>query len=55
VADIVLLDANPLESIANTKRIHAVVRRGRVTEAAGLRAMLDGVREAVNAAQVDHD
>lgn len=47
VADLVVLDANPIEAIAHTMQIHAVVRRGRVTDAAGLRAMLDGVRNAV--------
>jgi imidazolonepropionase-like amidohydrolase len=30
IADLVLLDANPLESIANTKRITAVVSAGRL-------------------------
>ena len=29
-ADLVLLDANPLDDIANTRRIHAVVLNGRV-------------------------
>ena len=47
VADMVVLDANPLEAIGNTRRIHAVIRRGRVTDAKGLRAMLVGVRKAV--------
>lgn len=47
VADLVVLDANPLEAIANTRRIHAVVRRGSLADAASLRATLDGVREAV--------
>lgn len=30
IADLVLLDANPLEKIANTKKIHAVVVHGRL-------------------------
>jgi imidazolonepropionase-like amidohydrolase len=46
VADLVVLDADPLAAIANTRRIHAVVRRGRLIDAAALRAMLDAVRNA---------
>lgn len=34
LADLVLLDANPLEDIRNTKRIHAVVAGGRLIDAA---------------------
>jgi len=40
-ADLVLLDANPLDDIANTKRIAAVVMAGRQWERAALDAMLD--------------
>jgi hypothetical protein len=47
VADLVVLDANPLLAIANTKRIQAVVRRGRLIDAAALRLMLEGVRTEV--------
>lgn len=47
VADLVVLDANPLIAIANTRRIHAVVRRGHLIEADALRAMLEGVRTEV--------
>ena len=47
VADIVMLDANPLITIANTTRIHAVIRRGHLIDAAALHAMLDGVRKEV--------
>ncbi|MDR3702538.1 MAG: amidohydrolase family protein [Candidatus Sulfopaludibacter sp.] len=47
VADLVVLDANPLIAIANTRRIHAVVRRGHLIEAAELHAMLEGVRTEV--------
>jgi imidazolonepropionase-like amidohydrolase len=39
VADIVLLDANPLDDIRNTMRIHAVIVNGRVLD----RARLDGL------------
>lgn len=44
-ADIVLLDADPLEDIAATRRIDAVVLRGIVYERAELDAMLTAVRE----------
>jgi cytosine/adenosine deaminase-related metal-dependent hydrolase len=47
VADLVVLDANPLIAIGNTARKRAVVRRGRVFEAGSLRSMLDGVKTAV--------
>ena len=47
VADLVVLDANPLIAIANTTRIQAVMRRGHLIEAAALRSMLDGVRAEV--------
>jgi hypothetical protein len=47
VADLVVLDANPLIAIANTRRIQAVVRRGRLIEAAALRLMLEGVQTEV--------
>lgn len=40
VADLVLLDADPLASIANTRRIQAVVTRGRVLDRATLDRML---------------
>jgi len=40
IADVVVLDANPLENIANTKRIAAVVVAGRLLDRAELDAML---------------
>jgi hypothetical protein len=40
VADLVLLDANPLESIENTKRIAAVVANGRLLDRGELDRML---------------
>jgi imidazolonepropionase-like amidohydrolase len=40
VADLVLLDANPLIDIANTKRIRAVIQGGRVFNRGALDAML---------------
>ena len=46
VADLVLLDANPLDDITNTRRIAAVVLRGRLFQ----RGDLDGVLAAVRAA-----
>ncbi len=45
-ADIVLLDADPLAAIANTRRIHAVILRGRLLDRAELDAMLAGARRS---------
>ena len=45
VADLVLLDANPLEDIANTRKIHAVVANGRYFSRIDLDALLRGVEE----------
>jgi hypothetical protein len=39
-ADLVLLDANPLEDIRNTKKIHAVILNGRLLESRDLGALL---------------
>lgn len=44
VADMVVLDANPLISIDSTKRIHAVMRSGRLLDSDSLSSMLEGVR-----------
>ena len=43
IADLVLLDANPLDDIGNTKRIAAVIYRGKVFDRAALDAMLENV------------
>jgi imidazolonepropionase-like amidohydrolase len=43
IADLVLLDANPLDDIANTKKITAVVVRGKLLEKASLEKMLASV------------
>jgi hypothetical protein len=49
VADLVLLDQNPLDDIANTKKINAVVANGRLFKKAELDAMLEFVaKEAPN-------
>ena len=45
-ADILLLDANPLEDIRNTRRIDAVIARGRLLRRAELDAMLAKARRA---------
>jgi imidazolonepropionase-like amidohydrolase len=42
-ADLVLLDANPLESIDNTRRIAGVMLRGRWLDRAELDTLLAGV------------
>jgi imidazolonepropionase-like amidohydrolase len=46
LADLVLLDANPLDDIANTRRIRAVVLAGRYFDRADLDRMLKGVAMA---------
>ncbi|MBV8495868.1 MAG: amidohydrolase family protein [Gammaproteobacteria bacterium] len=46
LADLVLLDANPLDDIANTRRIQAVVLAGRYLDRAALDRMLKGVEKA---------
>jgi imidazolonepropionase-like amidohydrolase len=43
VADLVLLDANPLDDISNTRRIAAVVLRGRLFQREDLDALLADV------------
>jgi imidazolonepropionase-like amidohydrolase len=51
VADLVLLDANPLDDIANTRRIRAVVLAGRYFDRSDLDRMLSDIATA--AAQPD--
>jgi imidazolonepropionase-like amidohydrolase len=43
-ADLVLLDANPLDDIGNTRKIHAVILRGRMLDRAALDEMLEKVK-----------
>jgi amidohydrolase family protein len=49
IADLVVLDANPLEDIKNTQRIDAVVVNGRYLSKSQLRQMLVGVEAAAAA------
>ena len=51
VADVVLLDADPLRDIDATRRIHTVVQRGQVHDRADLDAMLADVERRVAAQQ----
>jgi len=44
-ADLVLLDANPLEDIAATRRIHAVVANGRLFDRVALDALQRDIEE----------
>jgi amidohydrolase family protein len=46
LADLVLLDANPLDDISNTQKIRAVIVNGRYLDRETLDAMLFGVRAA---------
>ena len=48
-ADLVLLDANPLDNIANTRRIRAVVQGGRLYDRQRLDGLLAFVRAQANA------
>ena len=47
VADLVLLDANPLETIGNSRRVHAVVFNGRILDRSALDSLLAGVEATV--------
>jgi len=47
LADLVVLDANPLDRIANTKRIRAVIMNGKLRERAELDRLLDQARASV--------
>ena len=46
IADLVLLDANPLDDIRNTKRISAVILRGTLYDKSGIKRILADVRAA---------
>ena len=48
VADLVLLDANPLDDISNTRRINAVVVNGRLFTKRELQQMLADAESAAN-------
>ena len=43
LADLVVLDANPLDDISNTRRTHAVVVNGRLLDRPDLDALARGV------------
>jgi hypothetical protein len=49
IADLVVLDADPLLDIRNTRRIHTVITRGRVISPAARQKMLADVESAVKA------
>ena len=48
LADMVLLDANPLEDIRNTQRISAVILNGRLFDRAALDALLERIAAAAS-------
>lgn len=48
VADLVLLDANPLEDVRNTQKINAVISNGRLFDRKALNKMLDQAEAAAN-------
>jgi hypothetical protein len=47
LADLVLLDANPLDDIRNTRRISAVIANGRLYDSTARAALLDNVATAL--------
>jgi imidazolonepropionase-like amidohydrolase len=49
IADLVLLDANPLADIRNVRKIHAVVLGGRLIDRAALDRLLAAVERTVRA------
>jgi len=49
-ADLVLLDANPLEDIRNTSKIDTVILGGRLYDRSELNALLARAEEAANVA-----
>jgi imidazolonepropionase-like amidohydrolase len=55
IADLVLLDANPLDDISNTKRISAVVLNGRYLSKESREKMLADVEAAANRVAVGAD
>jgi imidazolonepropionase-like amidohydrolase len=52
IADLVLLDANPLQDISNTQRIHAVVVNGRLLDRVALDALLAQAEATANQTSV---
>jgi len=52
MADLVLLDANPLEAISNTQKIHAVVVNGRLLDRAALDTLLAQAEAAATQSHV---
>jgi hypothetical protein len=46
IANLLLLNANPLEDIRNTEKIDSVVLRGRLLSRADLDMLLNGIAEA---------
>ena len=52
-ADLILLDANPLANIANTRRIDTVIADGRVFDRAAREQLLFEIESAVAAAQAE--
>jgi imidazolonepropionase-like amidohydrolase len=49
IADLVLLDANPLENISNTRKILAVIRNGQYLDRPALDALLAKAKAAAAA------
>jgi imidazolonepropionase-like amidohydrolase len=54
VADLVVLSANPVESIANTRKVWAVIRNGGYYDRASLDTLLARAKEAAAAVSEEH-
>ena len=47
-ADLVLLDANPLEDIRNTRKVNAIVLNGRLSNRRGIDSLIAGAERTAN-------
>ena len=55
IADLVLLDANPLEDIQNTKKIQAVIFEGKLFDKADLQKMLHDIEQLAKKKSISND
>lgn len=53
IADIVLLDANPLEQITNTQKIYGIIKGGRYFDKADLEKILQNVQTKIQSGKTD--
>lgn len=55
LADLVIIDGNPLTDIRSTRLIHAVIVNGRVLDAAARRRLLQSTARAATAGRTEHE